>query len=108
MTYTDDLATVERLLIGANSIPVQLRMGEGLDEDSYIELTRALERLIEYYAQRPEVPKSLALAFVDVGTAFAYAPGTYPDDQLERLEDIGHELSQLGQELFSSDETSSQ
>lgn len=108
MTIDDDLATVERLLTGDQSIPVQLRMREGLDEDAYVELTRALERLIDHYANSASVPKQLALAFVDVGTAFDYAEGSYPDDQLERIDDAGHELSRLGQVLFSADESSIQ
>lgn len=108
MSIEEDLTTVQRLLISANSIPVQLRMHEGIDEDAYIELTGAIERLIEHYAPRSDVPKSLALAFVDIGTAFDYAPGAYPDDQLERIEDIAQELSRLGQMLFSADESPSQ
>lgn len=103
MSIDADLATVERLLISSDSIPVQLRMHQGIDEDAYLELTGAIERLIEHYASRPDVPKSLALAFVDIGTAFDYAPGTYPDDQLERIEDIAQELTHLGQMIFSTD-----
>lgn len=106
MSIDEDLATVQRLLISGNSIPVQLRMHDGVDEDNYIELAGAIERLIDYYATRTEVPKSLALAFVDIGSAFDYAPGAYPDHELERIEDIGQELSHLGQMLFSADESS--
>ncbi len=104
MSIEQDLATVERLLISENSIPLRLRMHRGLDEDSYGELTAALERLIDHYANRPEVPKRLALAFVEIGTAFYYPAGTYPDDELERIEDVGQELSQLGQLLFSDED----
>jgi hypothetical protein len=104
VSIDDDLATVQRLLVGERSIPRMLRMHEGLDEDAYTELTGALERLIDHYAGRTEVPKALGLAFVDVGTAFDYAPGTYPHDELERIEDAGQELSQMGQMLFGSED----
>jgi len=108
MSNEADLATVQRLLISGNSIPVQLRMHDGIDEDAYIELTSAIERLIEHYASRSDVPKTLALAFVDIGTAFDYAPGAYPEHELERIEDIAQELSRLGQMLFSADESPGQ
>lgn len=100
MSIDDDLNTVERLLVSERSIPLQLRMREGLDEDAYNELTGAIERLTDHYASQPHVPKRLALAFVDIGTAFYYPEGAYPSDELERIEDVGQELSQMGQRLF--------
>ncbi|MFW2513688.1 hypothetical protein ACNI3K_07900 [Demequina sp. SO4-13] len=100
MSIEHDLATVERLLVSDESIPVRLRLQEGLDEDAYTELTGALERLVDYYADRPDVPKRLAFAFVDLGAAFSYPEGIYPDDELMRIEDAGQELSQMGQRLF--------
>ncbi len=104
MSVEQDLATVHRLLVSEDSIPVQLRMREGLDESAYVELMGALERLVEYYGPRAEVPKSLALAFVDVGQHFFFEEGAYPDSELERIEDAGQELSRLGQTLFGDDQ----
>ncbi|MDN4479695.1 hypothetical protein [Demequina muriae] len=100
MSIQNDLRTVERLMLSEHSIPIRLRMREGLDEDAYSDLTAALERLIDHYANHSDVPKRLALAFVDVGAAFDYPEGAYPDSELERIEDVGQELSQMGQMLF--------
>ncbi|WP_152650315.1 hypothetical protein [Demequina aestuarii] len=100
MSIQNDLRTVERLMLSEHSIPMRLRMHQGMDEDAYSDLAAALERLIDYYANHSDVPKRLALAFVDVGAAFAYPQGAYPDDELARIEDVGQELSQMGQLLF--------
>lgn len=104
MSIENDLRTVERLLVSEHSIPIRLRMHQGLDEDAYSDLTAALERLIDYYAHRPDVPKRLALAFVDIGAAFYYDEGTYPEEELERIEDVGQELSRMGQLLFGDED----
>lgn len=104
MSIDDDLATVDRLLASEGSIPVGLRMRRGLDEDLFKELTGALERLTDHFQGRADVPKALALAFVDVGSAFWYPEGAYPPAELERIEDAGNELSLLGQNLFSDED----
>jgi hypothetical protein len=104
MTTDDDIATVTRLLASDDSIPVQLRMRQGLDEEAYTELTGAIERLITHFASKPTVPKELALAFVDISNGFYYDEGAYPATELERIEDVGHELSQLAQLLFGNDD----
>lgn len=103
MTTQDDLATVTRLLVSEESIPVQLRMGEGLDEAAYTELAGAIERLVEAYRGRADVPKALALAFVDVGSSFFFGEGTYTEPERERIEDVGQELSYLASQLFGDD-----
>lgn len=100
MTIEDDVATVTRLLVSEESIPVQLRLGAGLDEDAYTELAGAVERLVAAYAGRADVPKALALAFVDVGTSFYFGEGTYSEPERERIEDVGQELSYLASQLF--------
>ncbi|MFN3866776.1 MAG: hypothetical protein ACK4MD_08705 [Demequina sp.] len=100
MSVQNDLRTVERLMLSEHSIPLRLRRHEGLDEDAYNDLTAALERLTDHYANQSDVPKRLALAFVDVGTAFDYPAGAYPDHELERIRDVGQELAQMGEMLF--------
>ena len=104
MSVEDDLATVTRLLVSQDSIPVQLHMRQGLDEERYAELVLAIERLTERFRNSADVPKSLALAFVDVAAAFTFPEGVYPLRESERIEDAGHELSYLGQTLFSDED----
>lgn len=103
-TLAEALDTVTELLLGETSIPVQLRMHEGLDQASFDRLVVATEYLIETYRDQDAVPKSLALAFVDISNHFFYPEGTYPEGELERIEDAGIRLSSLADELFGSRE----
>ncbi|WP_061964253.1 hypothetical protein [Demequina aurantiaca] len=100
MSFGIDLATVDRLLVSEYSIPLQLRMHEDLDEGAYSELTDVFDRLTDHYANRTDMPKCLARPFVDIGTAFYFQAGAYPGDELERIEDVGKESSQMGQRLY--------
>lgn len=95
------LATVDELLLGPDSIPVRLRAREGLDAERYQQLVAAIQALIEHYKDKPEVPKQLALAFLDISNFFFFTEKEYPTEVLERLEDAAHELTSLANELFS-------
>ncbi|HEX6240696.1 MAG TPA: hypothetical protein VFZ61_07380 [Polyangiales bacterium] len=95
------LAVVDELLLGPDSIPVRLRAREGLDPQKYAALVEALQILVEHYRGKTEVPKPLALAFVDISNFFYYSEDAYPPKVLERLEDAAHELTQLANQLFS-------
>ena len=95
------LAVVDELLLGPDSILVRLRAREGLDPAQYATLVAAVQVLVEHYRGKAEVPKRLALAFVDISNFFYYSEEAYPTDVLERLEDAAHELTQLANELFT-------
>ncbi|MDC9616149.1 hypothetical protein PSI19_20295 [Xenorhabdus khoisanae] len=55
-------------------------------------LYNALDFLIYFYHNKTEIPKKLALAFVDVYGAFSFREGMYDAKMLNELEDIGIEL----------------
>ena len=94
--------TVTELLLGEDSIPVQLRMHEELDRERFDRLVGALEQLVEEFRDADAVPKVLALAFIDISNHFFFPEGAYPQDELERIEDAGIRLSELANELFAS------
>ena len=48
----------------------------------------------------PSVPKELALATVGIATRFENV--YYPQEQQERLEDIGAEVERLAEEIFTA------
>lgn len=102
MTTEEAIDTVTELLLGENSIPVQLRVREGLDQARVDRLVAAIEHLVETYRDQDTVPKVLAHAFVDVSNHFFYPEGTYADDELARIEDAGIRLTSLAEELFGN------
>lgn len=101
MQLSEALNNVEELLVGENSIPVKLRMHEGLDQKKFEELIESLEMLVTYYQGHDTVPKRLALAFIDVGTQFYFNEGEYSEQELEKIEDAGITLSEIANRMFS-------
>jgi len=85
--------------IGDNSILVELRAGEGLNQESYKLLIEAMTKLIEEYKDQSEVPKKLALCFVDISNYFYFHEGKYTKEE-ELFEDAVHEISRLAEILF--------
>ncbi|MBD2793085.1 hypothetical protein, partial [Xenorhabdus szentirmaii] len=61
----------------------------------------ALDFLIDFYHEKTEIPKKLALAFVDVYGAFSFREGMYDEKMLNKLEDIGIELQDKATQLLS-------
>lgn len=96
------LATVDELLLGDDSIPIQLRQHQGLDSARFERLEDAIEVLIEHYREKDEVPKKLALAFVDISNYFYFTESEYTEAELEKFEDAAHRLTYLASQLFSS------
>ncbi|MGA3598946.1 hypothetical protein [Lysinibacillus agricola] len=86
--------------IGDNSILVGLRAGEGLNQESYKLLIEAMTKLIEEYKDQSEVPKKLALCFVDISNYFYFHEGKYTKEEEELFEDAVHEISRLAEMLF--------
>lgn len=100
MDVQSALNNIEELLLGQNSIPVQLRQRQGLNREKFKLLTSSIEFLIEEYKSKNTVPKMLALAFVDVTTFFYFNDDWYPPEVQEELEDAANELSALANQLF--------
>jgi hypothetical protein len=101
MEVADALNLVYECLLGENSLPLQLRMQQGLDEKRFAELTVALRVLIAHYRSKHEVPKQLALCMVDIYGAFSFKEGFYEAEESNRIEDAGILLQELATELFT-------
>lgn len=87
-------------LVGLNSIPTDLRMRKGIDYSKLENIRKAIKFLIKSYSDKDEVPKRLALAFIDIYGAFQFKKGFYSDEKLLEYEDIGIELQELAYELL--------
>jgi hypothetical protein len=87
-------------IIGIDSIPLSIREMKGVNADNFQELKSAIIYLIEYYGNKDDVPKELALAFVDISNYFFVPNLNYTEREHEKLEDYGIELSELANKLF--------
>jgi len=94
------LKIVYEYTIGDNSILCSLRVGLGLNENNYNTLIEAMKILITEYSNKTEVPKKLALCFVDISNYFYFNEGKYSEEEEEKLEDAIHEISSLAGKLF--------
>ncbi|MWP50013.1 MULTISPECIES: hypothetical protein [unclassified Gilliamella] len=102
MCIKTSLNIIEEKLIGENSIPIKIHVGSGVDEDDYLLLRKAILHAIEYYQDKKEVPKKLALAFVNISNYFFISKDSpYSEKEMIMIENIGNELSELGEKLFS-------
>ena len=54
-----------------------------------------------YYQKETLVPKELALCFVDISNHFYVEEGFFEESEIEKIEDVAHELSELANKLFS-------
>ena len=98
MKVEEALEIVYENTIGDNSILRELRGGKGLNQQSYKLLIEAMKKLIEEYKDKSEVPKKLALCFVDISNYFN--EGKYTKEEEEEFEDVVHEISSLAEKLF--------
>lgn len=97
------LEIVYEKLLGENSIPVKIRTMEKLTENEFTELVEAINFLIDYYKNSENVPKKIALAFIDISNYFFVSNLNYSEKEIELYEDYGIELSRLAEELFSNE-----
>lgn len=97
------LEIVYEKLLGENSIPVKIRTMEKLTENEFTELVEAINFLIDYYKNSENVPKKIALAFIDISNFFFVSNLNYSEKEIELYEDYGIELSRLAEELFSNE-----
>ena len=76
---------------------------EKLTENEFTELVEAINFLIDYYKNNENIPKKLALAFIDISNYFFVSNLNYSEKEIELFEDYGIELSRLAEELFSNE-----
>lgn len=100
MNVEEALKIVYENTVGDNSILRELRGGKGLNQQSYKLLIEAMKKLIEEYKGKSEVPKKLALCFVDINNYFYFNEGKYTEEEERELEDAVHEISSLAGQLF--------
>lgn len=100
MEINEAIDVVYNGLVGVNSIPVNLRMGNGLDYESVSKVKEAIKYLISEYSFKSEVPKKLAFAFVDIYGAFQFKEGFYSEKELIEYENLGIEFQELAYNLF--------
>ncbi|QPQ31197.1 hypothetical protein [Lysinibacillus sp. JNUCC 51] len=100
MKVEEALEIVYENTIGDNSILRELQGGKGLNHQSYRLLIEAMKKLIEEYKDKSEVPKKLALCFVDISNYFYFNEGKYTKEEKEEFEDVVHEISSLAGKLF--------
>ncbi|MGM7052352.1 hypothetical protein [Escherichia fergusonii] len=101
MNKNKALTIVNEKLLGEQSIPVRVRAKIPFSESEVTLLYEALDYLGDVYRHQDTVPKSLALALVDVYGLFSFREGMYSHEQLVALEDIGITLQEKAINLFS-------
>ncbi|TKI52868.1 hypothetical protein FC756_26900 [Lysinibacillus mangiferihumi] len=106
MNKNEALNIVYEHILGENSILIQLRRGEGLNENQFNELITAMQFLIVEFKSLDVVPKKLALAFVDVSNYFYFNENKYCLEEQNIIEDAVQMISQLANELFDSNKES--
>ncbi len=100
MNIETTLAFVYDCLLSDTSIPQQLRMRQGLDQERFDQLTESLQVLIHYYNDKDLVPKRLALCFIDIYNAFFFREGFYNDSDAMRIENAGIMLQEIAVTLL--------
>jgi hypothetical protein len=70
MNEADAEFVVYDRLLGPRSLTSQIRDNAFVDEAEVSERFRAINTLTVLYRDRPDVPKELALAFVDIAARF--------------------------------------
>ena len=94
------LANVDRLVLGEDSILVKMRSRLGLDREGLDVLVESIEHLIDVYRDQDQVPKRLALAFVDISNYFYFSEQYYSESERDELEDAAQRISELANQLF--------
>lgn len=76
MDEQEALEVIYEGLAGEECLPIKLSRGEGLDQDMLSQIRQAMQMLIEHWHGRPQVPKRLACAFVDLQASMEWGPGS--------------------------------
>ena len=95
------ISQIEQFMIGEDSIPNQLRNCHHFDKKSYNELVDVMHKVISYYRDKEDVPKRLALCFIDVLNNFYVNQEYFSKEEFDEIEDAGLKISELANILFS-------
>ena len=101
MTEEKALALVEEGLVSEHSLPVKLRMGDGLDVPMLERTKAALEFLAEHYRGRDTVPKRLAFATVDLTATLTSRD--YPTELWYQVQAASDQLVDLAYSIFDAE-----
>lgn len=93
---------IEQELIGENSIPCKLRNEHFFDRIAFERLVNSIKEAIGFYKAQDNIPKKLALCFVDISNFFFVDSNYFPENEIEEIENAGMKLSELANELFDS------
>lgn len=104
MTEAEAIRIVDEGLVGPEGVPAKLAMRKGLDKEQLEEVKEALRFLVEAWAGRADVPKKIAMAFVDLGPGMMRAWDFYPEAEQEEIEEASMALVDLGLSLFAEPE----
>lgn len=91
-------------LAGPRSIPLKLRVGQGLDRAQLQEVTEALDQLVERYEGRDVIPKRLAAAFLDLHQAMEQGLAMYPQEEQDAIEDAASEIATMAAAILCEDD----
>ncbi|MEY9974771.1 hypothetical protein ABH966_005188 [Lysinibacillus sp. RC46] len=72
MGTEEAIAIIYDGLVSENSVPVKIRTYRELDSDLLNQVREALNVLTQYYKDKETVPKKLAIAMVDINSAFSF------------------------------------
>lgn len=97
------LNIIEDELIGINSIPAKLRNEHFFDKEAFQKLINTLEVAIEIFKDQIQVPKKLALCFIDISNHFFVDDKFFSQDEIEIIKDAGMKLSELANKLFDNE-----
>ena len=95
------ISQIEQFMMGEDSIPNQLRNCHHFDRNSYNELVDLLHKVISYYRDKVDVPKRLALCFIDILNSFYVNQEYFSKEEFDEIEDAGMKISELANILFS-------
>jgi len=101
MTIETAIKIIEEGLIGEESLPVKIRVNKTIDRQLYKEVVDAINFLIGKFKNEDNIPKLLALCFVDISNHFYIDPDTISEEQATEIEDMGMKISELANQLFS-------
>jgi hypothetical protein len=103
MTEEEATETIVEGLSGQSSIPVKLRLGQGLDRDQLVAVKQAMRFWTQRLKGRPDVPKRIAAAFVDLQGGMQWGWDRYASTEQDEIEDAATELVMLAYEMLGEE-----
>ena len=105
MTEAEASTTIIEGLFGPESLPVKLRMGNGLDREMLGRVKAAIVFLTEQWKGRSDVPKRVAAAFIDIDNSMRGGGDRYSEEEQQAIEVASIQLVDLAHELFAEAES---